>query len=276
MEVCFGSLTVTKEIKGLENDAEALEKLKQQLTFEIATGDNSSRTVKFSDFAEENGIFSYTINYLKPGISYKVQETNEDLEDYTVVTTPATKEVTGTIVKGENNKAEFTNTYTPAERILTVKKIVTGNMGDEGKDFTFTLTLTGTDIPEKIKFSKKNSTGSVIQEGNLENSDETYVFELKHNESIELAIPYEIEYTISEDAQDYTASYQVGTGGGYTRGNSCSGKMDNDVTITFKNMLDIAPPTGLNGNATPFAMMLLTAVAGGLWFGITCRRKRSS
>ena len=59
-------------------------------------------------------------------------------------------------------------------------------------------------------------------------------------------------------------------------GKQYASTLEGDTTITFKNSREIAPPTGIRNNVIPFSMMLLTATAGTVWFGLLGRRKRSA
>ena len=143
-------------------------------------------------------------------------------------------------------------------------------MGDPNQEFGFTLALEkdGAPYTEDLKTAE----GGTLKAG----TNRTYSFSLKHEGTISLSIPAGMTYTITETDSGYETSYQIGTGA-FTTGYSTGKRtLDEDTTVTFQNEREVAPPTGLRDNVIPFSMMLLTAAAGTVWFGLTGRRKRSA
>ncbi len=94
----------------------------------------------------------------------------------------------------------FTNRYTKSTADFTIKKLVTGNLGDLTRKFNFTITVK--DI--------YNADASFVL--NNETKSGTASFELGNNESISLTkVPVGATVTIAEtDADDYTVTATLG------------------------------------------------------------------
>ena len=286
IQLCFGQIKIQKEIKGLgTNTADTNEPYDQALesmSFEVKLDGNVVKKVQGSELTlGQDGKLSYTVNHLIPGKDYTVTETiSGEVEGFTLVSTnPANKEVSCTIKKGETVIASFTNTYEPTDKTLTIKKIVTGNMGNTNPDHQFTFHLELTKDREAYTEPLKYADGT--KELTVTETKDYYEFSLPANGQISLKVPAGADYTITEtDAEElgYEVSWQVGNGTGtsWNKVIPCNGRLDEDKTITFKNELEIAPPTGIHDNVIPFSMMLLTAAAGTVWFGLLGRRKRSA
>lgn len=139
-------LIINKTITGLTED-EINTALKNNLTFDITytypTGKQTTvtETKKLSDFTK-NADDTYTYTYTSGdiwsmGATYEVTETGYDaVTDYDC--TPTSTEAKGSIPKYSTATATFTNSYTPSNRTITLKKVVAGNMGDTKKEFHFT------------------------------------------------------------------------------------------------------------------------------------------
>ena len=252
------------------------------MSFEVKLGGNLVKTVQGLELTPgQDGKLSYTVNHLVPGKVYTVTETiSGEVEGFTLVSTnPANKEVSCTIEKGKTVTASFTNTYEPTDKTLTIKKIVTGNMGNTNPDHRFTFRLELTKDEEAYTGPLKYADGT--KELTVTETKDYYEFSLPADGQISLKVPAGADYTITEtDAEElgYEVSWQLGDGTevSWNKNNFCKGEVDADKTITFKNKLEIAPPTGIRDNVIPFSMMLLTAAAGTVWFGLLGRRKRSA
>ena len=282
--IVLGKLAITKEIVGLTNDPsdnndlydQALKKISFQV---LLDGKQVGQSIQGTELKESgDGTLFYIVDNLIPGKTYTITETAETVDGYTLE--PDSNERTVTVSETEIGEASFTNTYEPTDKTLTIKKIVTGNMGNTNPDhqFTFHLELTkdGEAYTEPLKYADGTKELTVTE------TKDYYEFSLPANGQISLKVPAGADYTITEiDAEKlgYEVSWQVGDGTGTSwneNNNSCNGTLDVDKTITFKNELEIAPPTGIRDNVIPFSMMLLTAAAGTVWFGLFGRRKRSA
>lgn len=215
---------------------------------------------------------SLKIEHLPNGASYTVKETkpSADPSHNGSVTVKydnanAVYDENGTSTNGATGSitTDATATSTIANNFaytgdLVVKKVVTGNLGDEGKWFTFTVTgiTNNTDIATNDKVRH----GSLTEDGN-------YTFEMQHNGQITFKdLPYGTSYTVTELSDGYNSSktveqYFVGD----TEDSNAKedGKMDHAkevVTFTNKNEQEI--PTGVALDTLPYVLVLALAGAG--------------
>ena len=92
---------------------------------------------------------------------------------------------------------------------LTIRKTVDGNGGDTGKDFNFTIQLTGTNV---------DGTYNYIGSGNKENGQLTITgglgtIQLKHKESITITgLPKDTSYLVTEDSYSADGYQSEGSG----------------------------------------------------------------
>lgn len=144
-----GTLIIQKTVKGLENDPTALEKLQNQLVFTVTKPDASTQEIRFNatgwqETPSGSGVYTYTMANVPVG-SYKVEEKDDTytIENYNWEGNATVGEQTltnqGTVT------FKFTNTYSPAELTLTIKKNLSGfaNYGKPVFDFKVTDTGTG-------------------------------------------------------------------------------------------------------------------------------------
>ena len=117
--------------------------------------------------------------------------------------------------------------------VLTVKKVVTGNMGSKAKDFNFTLTVNTANVEpvfETERTDKPAKNGS------------TYTFKLAKDDELKISMDKNTEYILVEDDANkfgYTTTYSTGyAADGMT--------LTEDMTITVTNHRDITVPTGVN------------------------------
>lgn len=196
-----------------------------------------------------------------------------------------------------------TNTYTPDLVTLTVNKTVAGSMGDtSGKNaFTFHLTLSkeGED-GNNLDAGEITYTIDEAEEQKMKHNPETgYTFELSHDQTAEIQIPY-----------GYTAKLEEVKAGGYevysrqrtdadedisgtwtddtldtmlTSQHFSKNNVVSDIVMTasrvcdFVNFRPVVPPTGLESNhTTPYGLMVGAAgVAGAALVGsVVVRRRR--
>lgn len=120
------------------------------------------------------------------------------VDGYAMTTDDETKSVT--VGYGNRGTVTFTNRYTKSTADFTIKKLVTGNLGDLTQKFNFTITV-----------KDKNDTDASFVLNN-ETKSGTANFELGNNESISLTkVPVGATVTITEtDADDYRVSATLG------------------------------------------------------------------
>lgn len=133
----------------------------------------------------------------------------------------------------------------------TVKKVITGNLGDLTRKFPFTVIA--------------NKGGS---------NEQTFNFNLSHGESHELLnLPAGTVLTLTEESGDYEVTVMVG---------STEIKPNNedeyiitlsnkDVLITVENNYDVLIDTGISLDSLPYIIILIVALGG---LGITVVRRR--
>ncbi len=86
---------------------------------------------------------------------------------------------------------------------LTIKKRVSGQFGDKTKDFTFTLTVDGTDENAEYEWLKNDDPQSIP----LRSGD---TFTMKNNDVVLIVLPPEADITVSEDNEGYKTTFALG------------------------------------------------------------------
>ena len=218
------------------------------------------------DYLVEESTPSDIKNYNYKGVTYKVGD-NQPVNDAPTVEVKA-----GGVVE-----ITATNTYEMETHSLTVKKNVTGGMGDTTKPFTFTVT--------GIDDGKYDGTETKIVDGKeVETAIEVTVsdgkFTLEDGQSITFpALPVSGNYTVAEEeVAGYTQTASITSGVGTVNGHSYSTtSLTEDTVVTFENHREVVTPTGLESNHTkPYALMVGAGALAGLALvgGILARRAR--
>ncbi len=191
-------------------------------------------------------------------VDYKVKETLKDVEDYVWngnTETDLTKSVT--LADKGSATAEFTNSYSLANKNLTIAKTVSGNMADTKKTFKFT-----------VKADKEMTLGEV--------TNTSFEFDLANGQSTTISVPVGAAVTVTEDHAGYVYSLKAITGiTDYTdnKENGISFTMPNaDSTVTFNNNKDVSIDTGVTLDSLPYVLILAVVVAGAV---IVLRKRRS-
>lgn len=153
------------------------------------------------------------------------------------------------LAQGADKSDTFENTYSAGT--LTVKKTVTGNLGDKNKEFDFTVTFAapeGKDWTPAITLP----TGA----GMVEDNPMSYTFKLKHDGTATFGnLPAGVTYTVTETPVD-----------GYTTTISNDGKGTivaglNEVTFTNDKHGEI--PTGVTTENLPYVLLIGFVVLAG-------------
>ena len=198
-----GTLTVSKKVTGTGGDKT------KPFTFTVSFSSNGEEnTVKFTLKDGEHRNIT-----LPAGAEYTVTES--DNEGYEVTATGDE----GTISQDETIKADFTNHKDKAGN-LTISKTVTGEGGETDKEFTFTVTLSGTGTGfESVSgtsisgdFPAEKNGDAILLKFTNGVSDE---FTLKHGESLTVTLPAGLTYTVAEDSTSsngYTVTSTGATG----------------------------------------------------------------
>ena len=248
-----GTLIVKKNITGDLTEAEKTA-LVNKMTVDVTIKENENK-VPLSEFTPGNdGTYTFTFNGLSPNTAYSVTESNADVEGYELTTTPSTLPVSGSVAGDATETVHITNSYTPSNRTITLKKVVAGNMGDTNKEFKFSV-------------SGGNAT---ITKSTLKNDEEA---------TITAKVGQEI--TITED--DYTSDGYTTTAEGVTDGTynerdhsytfTVTKDMSTSTVITFTNTKTIQPPNGITTTIAPYAIMVVLAAGAGVYFVYSRRRR---
>ena len=246
-------LTINKTITGLtEEQIEAA--LKNKLTFNITytypdktTGNAQVKLDKVT--AGENGEYTFTYtsgDIWSMGAKYEVTKTGYDaVTDYDC--TPTSTEAKGSIPKYSTATASFTNAYTPSNRTITLKKVVTGNMSDPKDKFTFTY-----------------------------GDKQTVTLDGGDNSTAEIEVPYGSSFTVTEsDKGGYTLESVSATNNQGTKIDDGwkIEKVTENTVITFTNDKTINPPSGITTTIAPYAIMVVLAAGAGVYFVYSRRRR---
>ena len=122
-------------------------------------------------------------------------------------------------------------------KLLTVKKIVSGSAGDYNREFTFTLTVDSAEPTDGFEWMKN----TVTQSTQLHSGD---TFTLKHGDEVVIAVPAEVNLTVSEQNQEYTASFKLDDGQSQAV-NTMTFSLTDDATLEVTNTLGMVVPTGV-------------------------------
>ena len=168
--------------------------------------------------------------------------------------------------------AGYTNTLTQYDS--SFNKTIAGNQGDKNKRFSFSLNISGanpgvypvitndvTDNPTSITVS---TSGTVSAQFSLTDGSSVQVIGLNQNAVC----------TVTEEAEDYTATYKLDNG--ETVSGVSSGEVmlaNSDHTVAFTNTRNGIIPTGVIMTVAPFAIGI--CLFGAVIIFIICRRKRN-
>lgn len=247
-----GKLVIEKTIAGELTD-EQVKALEDTLTFKYTLNGSTEQSTQLTGWTKDETNGTYTARKtvatgLSPNTTYTVTESGAEVENYDVDT--KTENVTGTVNKGATAVASFTNTYTPSNRTITLKKVVTGNMGDKDRSFTF------------------SATKATLGKTSLKDS-ETTTITAKVGENVTITETDPGSYTVSaagvEDGEfnEKENSYTF----------TVTKDMNTNTVITFTNTKTIQPPNGITTTIAPYAIMVVLAAGAGVYFVYSRRRR---
>lgn len=242
-----------------------------------AAGDAGSRnkskdiTVNLPDYTSV-GIYTYTIKETA-GTTAGVTYYGNDITLKVTVIQDTDGKVRVAAVhtegEGEAKSDNFSNEYSAGS--LTVTKKVTGNMGDQSKDFTVTVEFTapeGTTVKEAISYTDGTEKKSVAV-SDWKNGKATAQITLKHGESVSFTnIPYGVTYTVTES--DYTSDGYDAAAYEFGDNNKKIDSASDNVTIT--NNKGTTVDTGVFIDSLPYIMLLAIVGLGAILFVSRKRR----
>lgn len=230
----YGSLKLSKAVAGegadfsqnflfeinlTSTDVTLSEKLKASTTF----GDVNFKDGKATVYLKHNDVVE--LKNIPAGVTWKVKEkATEGYKTEVVVGNGSVTETdtsTGVIRKDVTTEVKYTNTkissnpgggVTPEDPTgsFKVKKVVEN--GSDTNEFHFSAAFTGLKAQKSYTVNITSADTSIRSQSITSNAAGTaYVqFQLKNGETAEfVALPIGSNYQIKEDANDYTASYQI-------------------------------------------------------------------
>ncbi len=310
MSSTAGSFTITKEYESSDGTSFPSETLEFEVTPDeenpdaatitigddntfAVTGISTDITVNYPAFTKP-GIYRYTIKELEGSSQGVTYDTSTEIkvaimvsynEDHTGFDVEAGVEKTDPDAEKEDS---ITNKYEiggdeSGESSLSVKKTVTGNLGDQDKLFTIKVTLTseeGKTVNSDITVSGGSDSGNVqtIEKGWT--GDKEITIKLKHDETVSFdKIPAGVTYTVEEDAShiaagDTQTTEELNGEEGYLvsytdeEGTIAKGATP-EASVT--NDKDTGINTGISLDSLPYLLMLAAAAIGAV---IAFRRRR--
>lgn len=231
----YGSLKLSKVVAGEDIDpsqnflfeiklTSADPALSDKLNGNITFGDVNFKDGKATVYLKHNDVVE--LRNIPAGVTWEIKEkaTEGYKTEVAVGTDPATETCTstGVIQKDVKTEVAYTNTKissnpgggeTPEDPTgsFKVKKVVEN--GSDTNEFNFSAALTGLKAQKAytVKITKADNTFKEDLPITSNAAGTAYVeFQLKNGETAEfVALPIGSNYQIKEDANDYTASYQI-------------------------------------------------------------------
>ena len=167
----------------------------------------------------------------------KVTESLSDVDGYVWGGTDTDKIKEVTLRDGGSATAEFVNPYTVANKTLTIRKIVSGNMYNENDRFKFTVSYGG----------------------------ESKEFTLGNGSSETISIPIGADVIVTENRGDYICTVRSVTEGlSYISSpNGLTFTMPGyDVTVEINNEKSVIVDTGVILDTLPYVLILAVVVVG--------------
>lgn len=207
------------------------------------------------------GIYTYTIKETA-GSTAGVTYYGSDIRLVVTVTQDANGKIRVAAVhtegEGDTKSDNFPNKYSAGS--LSVTKEVTGNMGDQTKEFTVTVTFTaptGKSVNEVISYVEDGVNKTIA--ANWANGTATATIALKHNETVTFTnIPYDVTYTVEEE--DYTSDGYDSATYTFVDKNKIIDSVSDTVTIT--NNKGTTVDTGITVDSLPYIVLLAAALVG--------------
>ena len=281
-----GSLSIEKIVSGLTEE----EAREYKIELNISKDGKVKETITLENFISgANGTYSKSAPLLEnielgeyeitESVPEDIQQKYKDKYNWTYSVAenegnPQTETTIKVNLTGEKktSKVEFKNDYTPQtanNRTLTVKKEVTGNLGNRNKDFTFEYEIVDSEDKEIADYS------SIEVGGNKVTGDKK--FQLKHGEKTDITgIPSGYKVIIKEiNADGYDVSAKATAKEDSNRelslvqleNNALVGvayelTVNEDTEVLFTNHRSLSTPTGVHGNKLPHLLLLAMAALG--------------
>lgn len=233
------------------------------------------------------GVYTYTleeVNNAVAGVDYQTEKFQLTVYAFQGSGRIYTYAVAHKLNDGTTKVTDVDNRYTAGT--LTVKKEVSGELGEQDRLFHFTVTLTAPQnktVKSVLGVSADSNTNAVATTKSFDESSNTLTikFDLKHgNEVVISNIPYDVTYTVKEDATEgYTAKVNNSIVAADTGVEGKIEKVTTDTSvsadadeITFNNVKEGSVDTGVILDNAPYIALMMVVVAGAAVMIIKKRR----
>ncbi len=266
---------------------------KEEPTSEVYTDDTVRITVDSSAFTKP-GVYHYQVKETMPAVKYEGIKYDESVKDLLVYVVRNEEDGTFTVdgvieVKdgqkvGEGTGVSFTNNYGKQDpdqpdpeddttHDITVTKEVTGNQGDQNKEFNFAISVKPASDGEIYKLVKiSNGTETFVQA--IGATDMGVTVGLKSGESVKIyGLSENDSYSITETDANQDGYTTTAAGDNVNDDQTGSaGRLDADnKAATVTNARNISTPTGI---ILTFAPYILMVAAAGVLAVMFLRKKR--
>ena len=230
-----------------------------------AGGENAKKniTITLPEYSSV-GIYTYTFTETDGGTAGVTYRSDAITLVVTVIEQGGKVRVAAVHTEGEGEakSGEFNNEYSAG--CLSVKKTVTGIMGDQQKEFTVKVTFTapeGDTVREDITYVDGTET-KTIEAGEGWTGSKEVEITLKHDETVTFTnIPYGVTYTVVEN--DYTAEADGGYDVASYNFDDNNKKIDSaSENVTITNNKDGEIDTGISMDSMPYILLLAVACMG--------------
>lgn len=204
------------------------------------------------------GIYTYTFSETDGGTAGVTYRSDAITLVVTVIEQDGKVRVAAVHTEGEGKakSGEFNNEYSAGS--LSVKKTVTGIMGDQQKEFTVKVTFTapaGDTVREAITYVDGTESKTIAAGWNT-TAEATIT--LKHNETVTFNnIPYGVTYAVVEN--DYSADgYDAASYDNNKEGTINAASVSTTITNNKGGTVD----TGITMDSMPYVLLLAVACMG--------------
>lgn len=232
------------------------------------------------------GVYTYTLEEVDnavAGVDYQTEKFQLTVYAFQGKESIYTYAVAHKLNDGTTKVTDVDNRYTAGT--LTVKKEVSGELGEQDRLFHFTVTLKAPEnktVKSQIGVSADSAGVAATTKKFDEGSNTlTIEFDLKHDNDVVISnIPYGVTYTVKEDATEgYTAKVNNSIVAANTGVEGKIEKVTTDATvsadadeITFNNVKDGSVDTGVILDNAPYIALMMVVVAGAAVMIIKKRR----
>ena len=148
---------------------------------------------------------------------------------------------------------------------VMIRKVVTGDMGDKQKDFTFTVVQ----APAGQKYTwEKNGVQQPLQIGMGD------TFTLKHGETVQIFVPDETLLRISEANGQYNTTWVLNGEELNADQNNTVGFSDVGLLVVTNDYGTVAPTSYNGGSAT--VMFVIVLISGAILWILTKKRSKNN